>query len=227
MNQSLKKVFRTWIWVSFAVVVVTSVGGLYLDAKGWLVNMLASVGSIFIGFGISLYLIRNHEEDKWTKVRLIALNNLVMELSFILHEILLAFKNLFPERFDDIPELFHAPLDLTDYLIKYLPEVRKILQTSENHFAYNLELNKYSIIKNNVVEIISDITPQLIQSHTSQDLINALYQLKQYYSFLEALLEAKLMFMPNVTLDNFIQILSSLWYLSNKELDSIRQSNSK
>ncbi len=180
MRLSVLKLFGTGsIMASLALVLVASAIGLWMDAKGFAVNLLAGVVGIFVGFVIGLLILDKYIEAKrkeqWAKVRGLTYTSIANHACDIFQEAGISFgfqpdslMNLIGEGRDHL-----APRSM-DAMESFISELSRLpnAQTYSGFSEQTVEF--YEEVRWDLDQICEVLYPRVLDSASSEHVVEAL-----------------------------------------------------
>jgi hypothetical protein len=170
------------IAASLGLVVIATAIGLWMDSKGFAVNMLAGIVGIFVGFVIGLFILDKYIEAKrkeqWARVRQITYASIANHLCDILQEAGISFGFQPDHLMNPISEgrdhLNPAAITAIGRLASELRELPGALST-DNTFS-DMSVEFYKEVKWDLDQISEVLIPRVIDGAANQHVIDALIE---------------------------------------------------
>lgn len=172
--------------ISIALVVLSTVVGLWLDPKGFAVNILAGVVGVFIGFVVGVIILNRYieaqREQQWAKVRDLTYMSISNHLYDIAQEAAIHCGLQFPRDQDTNlsafvqgrdhpnPAVARAMLDLCSKM-QGLPGARG----TDNTFS-DIAVDFYNDIQWNLDQISNALLPRVVQSTNEPEVVDSLIE---------------------------------------------------
>ena len=183
----LSKRMSSWVLPASALSVVIAAGvGLAVDAKGFLVNILAGVVSIIISFAIALAIVdryvQHHREQQWAKVQTLTLRAIAVHLCEIVGGLFVHFPGLNDRVFQPFWEGHGNPLttDIRESFAGVLNQLRPLPSgITPDKSTSDIAVEYYESLKWDLDQIQNVLTPRVLQSPVQQSLIDSLVAFDQ------------------------------------------------
>lgn len=167
---------------SVVVVVIASAVGLFIDAKGFLGNLLSETAGIFASIIIALLIVdryaEHQKEQQWAKVRNLTYAAIVNHLCDLAVEMVVYFPIKDHQPMTPIIEGRDRPNPATINAMANLASLLRQLPSavSNEKSASDLAVEFYEAVKWDLEQIQDVLTPRIVQSSADQQIINALVE---------------------------------------------------
>jgi hypothetical protein len=175
--------FGRWLIPASAILVlVASVIGFFIDAQGFLGNLLAEIAGVFVSIIVALLIVdrfvEHQKEQQWARVRKLTYGAIAAHLCDLATEMLLYFPvkdhrpmtPIIEGRDHPNPDTITGMANLASQLCQLPSAVSKEKSTSD------LSVEFYELIKWDLDQIRDVLTPRVIQNSNDQQIINALIE---------------------------------------------------
>ena len=183
MRLSVLKLFGTRLIVaSLILVVIASAIGLWMDAKGFAVNILAGIVGIFVGFVIGLLILDKYmeakREEQWAKVRGLTYASIANHLCDIVQEAGISFEFQPDYLMNPISEgRDHLNPGTITAMEKFVSELRHLpgALSTDNTFS-DMTVEFYREVQWDLDQISEVLISRVIGSAAEQHVIDALIE---------------------------------------------------
>ncbi len=177
------RIFGRWFVPGLiGLIILTCVSGFAIDAKGFLVNLIAGLCGIFLSILLALFIVDKYmkyqKEQEWTKVNKITLNAIAIHLCEIVGS--LSFHFTYMNDNLTLPFFTGRNLPNEKTLLAFNPLLQALenltlpIEIARHKSTSDIAVEYYEAMSWDMDQIQNVLTPRVMQNSTDQPLIDAL-----------------------------------------------------